>query len=354
MSGLIVRAEVTQRDVVAEVEVPEGQTLAVVGPNAAGKSTLLQVAAGLLRPDHGVVRLGERVLTDTAAGVQVPVHRRRIGWLAQSGLLFGHLSVLDNVAFGPRSRGLGRAAALEQANQWLDRLALTELAGRRPGTLSGGQAQRVALARTLAADPEALLLDEPTSALDVHVAAGLRRLLAETLTGRTTILVSHDLLDIVALADQLAVIEAGRVVEQGPVAEVLARPSSAFGARLADVNIIRGTLLDAGTLTAGDLVVHGIADDDQYTSGRALATLRPAAITVALTAPQTSARNVWASTIRALETMPNGIRVRADVGPISLAADVTAASAAAMGLRPAMPVWLAAKAQEVTITPLPG
>ena len=351
-SPLAVRARVPVRDFDVDLEVPAGRTLALIGPNAAGKSTLLQVTAGLLIPDAGRVTLGDRVLTDTEHRTLVPVHRRRIGWLAQSGLLFAHLDVVDNVAFGARSQRVGKQQARAQALEWLERLGVADLADRRPRTLSGGQAQRVALARTLASRPEALLLDEPTSALDVHVAAGLRRLLAETLEGRTTILVSHDLLDIVALADDVAVIESGRIVERGPVGQVLSRPESKFAARLADVNVVRGELGPAGQLTGQGLVVHGVPDDPDASTGRGLATFRAASVTVALTAPQTSARNVWAGEIRTLATVPSGVRLWVGVGDAEVASDVTAASAAELRLAPGGRVWLAVKAQEVAIAAL--
>ncbi len=354
MSGLTVDFRINARDVEVALEVPEGGRLAVIGPNAAGKSTVLQVAAGLLVADRGQVRLDGHVLTDTEQGIEVPPHKRRIGLMAQSGLLFKHLNVLDNVAFGPRSQHAARKTAHRAAHEWLERLGVDDLASRRSGELSGGQAQRVALARTLAAAPEALLLDEPTSALDVRVAAGLRAVLADITRGRTTVLVSHDLLDIVSLADHIVVIEHGRVVERGPTAEVLARPGSAFAARLADVNIIRGRLQDARTMVAGKLVVYGISEDEGQVSGAGVATVRPGSITVALIPPVTSARNVWQGTVTTLVAMPHAIRIRVDLGEVEVAADVTAESAARMRLAPGVAVWLSAKAQEVAITSDPG
>lgn len=350
MTGLQIDFRVADRDVELAVTVPQGARLAVIGPNAAGKSTLLQVAAGLLEPDRGRIVLGGRTLTDTAARVRVPVHKRRVGLMAQSGLLFEHLTVLDNVAFGPRSQRVGRAESLRLANEWLERIGVADLARRRPDQLSGGQQQRVALARTLASRPEALLLDEPTSALDVRVSAGLRGVLNEATQARTTVLVSHDLLDIVSLAEQVLVIENGRVVEQGPTAQLLARPSSAFAARLADVNIIRGELVDQHTLSAGALLVTGQPDDGAL-RGRAIATVRPSAITVSLRQPESSARNVWPGTISTLLTLAHAVRLRVDVGgDLELAADVTAASAAQLRLEPGTPVWLSAKAQEVALS----
>lgn len=354
MSGALqIDFRVDQRDVELAVEVPAGGRLAVIGPNAAGKSTLLQVAAGLLAPDRGRVLLGERVLTDTATRTQVPVHNRRIGLMAQSGLLFDHLNVLENVAFGPRSQRAGRAVAVRRAGEWLERIGVSDLARRKPAELSGGQQQRVALARTLASNPDALLLDEPTSALDVRVAAGLRGILNEVTQARTTVLVSHDLLDIVSMADQVLVIENGRVVEQGPTATLLARPSSAFAARLADVNIIRGELVDAQTMRSGPLLVHGRPDDQGITVGKAIATLRPGAITVSVSQPASSARNVWQAQVATMVTMAHAVRLRCAVGAdTELAADITAASAAELRLEPGSAVWLSAKAQEVGLNAL--
>lgn len=353
MSGLEISFRVEARDVELEARVPKGGRIAVIGPNAAGKSTLLQVVAGLLHPDTGRVVLDGRILTDTGARVHTPPHRRQVGLMAQSGLLFDHLSVLDNVAFGPRSQHQPRGKADRSAHEWLERLGVADLSSRRPAQLSGGQAQRVALARTLAANPDALLLDEPTSALDVGVAAGLRTVLAEVTRGRTTVLVSHDLLDIVSLADEIFVIEQGRVVEHGRTVQLLARPTSAFAARLADVNIILGQLDGARTLIAGQLRVHGLAEDENLGRGAGIARVRPGSITVSLNEPATSARNVWPGTISTLVTRPGAIRVRVDLGGLEVAADVTPASAAELRLEPGARVWLSVKAQEVALSAVP-
>ena len=170
MAELHVAATVAARRFDVEFDVAAGEVLAVLGPNGAGKSTALHVIAGLLRPDTGVVRVGGRTLTDTAAGIQVATHDRRVGLLLQDPLLFPHLSVQANVEFAPRSRGAGRARARAAAERWLGEVGVSDLAGRKPGQLSGGQAQRVAIARALAAEPEVLLLDEPLAGLDVAVA----------------------------------------------------------------------------------------------------------------------------------------------------------------------------------------
>ncbi|MDQ7993938.1 MAG: ATP-binding cassette domain-containing protein, partial [Propionicimonas sp.] len=190
--GLSLTATVAARGFSAALDLAEGEHLAVLGPNGAGKSTLLGLLAGTVRPDSGSAVLGGRTLFDVRGGAWLPAHARGIALLAQSPLLFPHLSVLDNVAFGPSVAGVGRSQARRRAARWLSEVEAAELAGRRPAELSGGQAQRVAIARALAAEPAALLLDEPLAALDVTVAPALRRLLRRVLAGRTVVVVTHD------------------------------------------------------------------------------------------------------------------------------------------------------------------
>ncbi|GGK17636.1 hypothetical protein GCM10010124_07720 [Pilimelia terevasa] len=188
-----------------DLRVDGGEVVALVGPNGAGKTTALRTLAGLHRPAAGTVRLGGRTLDDVPAGAHVPTHRRRVGLVFQEYLLFGHLSVRENVAFGPRCAGLGRAAARRRADEWLDRMRLAGYAGRRPGHLSGGQAQRVALARALAAAPALLLLDEPLAALDAGLRPAIRAELRAYLRdfAGPTVLVTHDPGDAAALADRV-------------------------------------------------------------------------------------------------------------------------------------------------------
>src|ERR1700736_3085146 len=219
MSGVALRAVVESRGTDLEFDVAAGEVLALLGPNGAGKSTALHVIAGLVRPDRGVVRVGQHVLTDTAAGVHVATHDRRVGLLLQDPLLFPHLSVTGNVAFAPRS---SRAVAAH----WLAEVDAAELGDRRPSQLSRGQAQRVALARALAAEPDVLLLDEPLAGLDVAAATTMRKLLRGVLAraGRSAVLITHDLLDVLTLADRVLILESGMVAETGSAAAVLAAP----------------------------------------------------------------------------------------------------------------------------------
>ena len=210
----------------------EGRTLAIVGPNGAGKSSLVGALAGFVEVGDGRVVVGDRVLTDTDAGIDLPMDQRRVGVVFQDHLLFPHLTVLQNVAFGPRS--VGRADATAHAAQWLDRFGIASFAAQRPRQLSGGQAQRVALARTLAAEPFVLVLDEAFSALDVEVRADVRAEVARHLGGFSghTILVSHDIDDVAALADEVLVVEGGRVTQRGTLAEITATPATAYIRRL--------------------------------------------------------------------------------------------------------------------------
>ncbi|APA94689.1 sulfate/molybdate ABC transporter ATP-binding protein [Nocardia seriolae] len=375
--GLRVAAALADRDLELELEVPVGEVLAVLGPNGAGKSSLLDVVAGLVVPDRGEVRLGDRVLTDTAQGIAVPPHQRAVSLLAQDALLFPHLSVEANVAFGPRSRGVRGRAATRLARDWLRAVDAERFANRSPGSLSGGQAQRVALARALAVHPRVLLLDEPMAALDVTAApamrALLRRVLRENIADNApeqlaplpdsrpvaTVLVTHDIIDAVTLADRVAVIEAGRVIESGPVAMVLARPRSRFAARIAGVNLILGSAVSGGSaglgaVSDGAVEVFGRSEADWPTGGRAAAVFSPVAVAVHLAHPEGSPRNVFRVRVAELEDRGGLVRVRAADGPgaaAGLAADLTPAAVAQLGVAPGMEVYFAVKATEVDVYP---
>lgn len=356
MTCLAVRARVDHRGVDVEFGVGAGEVLAVLGPNGAGKSTALHVIAGTVRPDEGSVRVGDRILTDTSAGVQVPTHRRRVGLLLQDPLLFPHLRVAGNVAFGLRDAGKSEAAAA--ARRWLAEVGAEELAGRMPRQLSGGQAQRVALARALAAEPDVLLLDEPLTGLDVAVAGAMRRVLRQVLTrdGRSAVLVTHDLLDVATLADHVVVIDGGRVAEAGPAATVLATPRSPFGARFAGVNLVSGLAATGGSLHAGGTDWHGVAAEGLVAGEPAVAIFRPAAVAVYTEPPHGSPRNTVEVTVAELDRSGPAVRIRAAEQPggaPGLAADITAESAAELRLAPGDRVYLTVKAQEVALYPAP-
>jgi molybdate transport system ATP-binding protein len=342
-------ARVAARDVEVAFTVAPGETLALLGPNGAGKSTVLSVAAGLLRPDEGRVVLDGRPLTAVGEGVPqawVAPHDRQIALLAQDPLLFPHLTVLDNVAFAPRSRGVRRAEAHATARHRLEQVGVPDLADRKPSQVSGGQAQRVAVARALAADPRLLMLDEPMAALDVAVTPALRQTLRRVLADRTVVLVTHDALDALLLADTVVVLEGGRIVEQGPSAEVLARPRSAFAARIAGLNMITGTWRHGAVRAATGIDVHGLATGPPPADGEpAVAVFPPAAVSVFREPPGGSPRNALAAVVTEIE--PHGDRIRVRAGELS--ADVTAQAVAELDLVPGVGVTFSVKANEVSV-----
>ncbi|MDJ0391857.1 ATP-binding cassette domain-containing protein [Rhodococcus sp. G-MC3] len=352
MSAIELAATIDARGVSLDLDVDDGEVVAVLGPNGAGKSTLLSLIAGLLRPDTGRIVLGDDIVTDTRAGTFVPAHARGVATLNQKALLFPHLSVEANVAFSPRSRGIDRRGSQKIARTWLDAVDARDLAARMPSQLSGGQAQRIAVARALAADPRVLLLDEPLSALDVGAAPAVRRLLRTVLREqkRTAIIVTHDLLDALALADTVVVVEGGRIVERGPTAEVLTAPRSAFAANIAGVNLIGGTAHTTETLrTSWGLTVHGHGDTD---NGAAVAVFSPAAVAVHLVPPHASPRNVFETTIAEMDIHGATVRLRAPDNPDGsrgIAADVTPAAVADLELEPGKRVYFVVKSQEVAL-----
>lgn len=338
---------VASRDVVVDLSVGEGETLALLGPNGAGKSTVLAAAAGLLRPDRGTVTLGDRTLSDAATGAWVPPHDRQVALLAQDARLFPHLNALDNVAFGPRASGVGRRAATERAAHWLAEVGMTAYAHRRPRELSGGQAQRVAIARALATEPAVLLVDEPLSALDVEAAPDVRDLLRRVTHDRTTLVVTHDVLDAALLADRVAVMHEGRVVEEGETGRVLSRPTSDFGARFAGLNLVRGVASGGHLRMTDGRVLHGIAETPLVDGDAASAVVSPSAVSVHLEPPHGSPRNSLDATVTDLEPHGQLVRVRTDL----LSADITPPAVADLGLRRGTAVVLAVKATEVHLHP---
>jgi len=325
----------------AQLEVPPAGVLAVLGPNGSGKSTLLDVVAGLLPPQRGEVRWRDRTLS-TASGRVVPPAVRRVGLLGQDPLLFPHLTVRENVAFGLRARRERDAARV--ADRWLERLGAAALAARRPRQLSGGQAARVALARALAADPEVLLLDEPLAALDAAAGPEVRQLLVEVLaeTGLTTILVSHAVLDAALLADHVAVLREGRVVEQGRRTDVLGAPRTEFTAAFVGINLVPAGF---GGLRPGGQAAPGQRNAARVGPARATRLrFRPGAVVVA--EQQDERENSWEASVRWLEPVTGGVRVRlATPGQPDVLADVDAATVG--HLRPGATVWAHVPAEAV-------
>ena len=331
-----------------ELAIDEGEVVALLGPNGAGKTTLLRAIAGLVPFKSGRVHLDGKVLEDTATNQYVPTERRPIGFVFQDYLLFPHLNVLDNVAFGLRSRGTPRAAAAEKAVQWLDRVGLGTYARAKPAELSGGQRQRVALARALAPDPRLLLLDEPLSALDVTTRAEVRRDLKHHLASfhGIRLVVTHDPLEAVALADRLIVMEKGRLVQTGTPSEVTERPRSQYVADLVGVNLLRGDADHGSVRTAGGQLVAAAGAE----SGEVFAVIHPRAVAIHRTRPEGSPRNVWPGRASNIELMGNRVRVRID-GEVPMVAEVTPAALRELNLVEGGEVWLSFKATDVGVYP---
>ncbi|MGA7912727.1 MAG: ABC transporter ATP-binding protein, partial [Candidatus Dormiibacterota bacterium] len=326
--------------------VEPGEVVALLGPNGAGKTTLLRAIAGLVPFPSGHVRLDGRVLEDTATREYVPTERRPIGFVFQDYLLFPHLNVLENVAFGLRSRGISRQAAAEKAARWLDRVGLKSYAASKPAELSGGQRQRVALARALAPDPRLLLLDEPLAALDVTTRAEVRRDLKRHLDSFEGIrlVVTHDPLEAVALADRLIVMENGHLVQSGTASEVTEHPRSQYVADLVGVNLLRGEADHGSVRLASGLVVAAAGAE----LGEVFAVVHPRAVAIHRTHPEGSPRNVWQGRATSIELLGNRVRVRID-GEVPLVAEVTPAALRDLNLVEGGEVWLSFKATDVGV-----
>jgi len=430
---LSIDATMPERGLDVSLRVPRGETVAILGPNGAGKSTLLGVLAGLVRPETGRAELAGRILFDVGSPGSggsghaaadaaprtvrdqrtvlekrpipermpsrrerwLPAHARGVALLAQEPLLFPHLSAASNVAFGPRSSGTSRHEAHARALHWLHEVDATELADRRPTELSGGQAQRVAVARALAAEPQLLLLDEPLSALDVAAAPLLRRMLRRVLVDQTVLLVTHDVLDALTLADRVVVMHDGRIIEEGPTRDVLERPRTRFTADLAALNLITGTSTQAGVVTdadasvilprtdavSADISVAGPDIPADIRSGSAPDTscerepgkwvggkpdtqparaadipigtrvgvaVRPANVMVSLTAPRDSKLTVFGALVRDIEPRGDVVRVRSDV----LFADLTPRAIADLDIEPGIRAYFSFDAADAVVYPL--
>jgi molybdate transport system ATP-binding protein len=313
-AGLDVDLEVPGR-VQAALTAAPGEVVALIGPNGAGKSSLVHALAGLVRAEG-------RAHLDGTDLLPRPAPEREVGLVFQDRALFPHLSARDNVAFGPRARGVSRREARDRAERWLARMGLHGLGDRTPGRLSGGQAQRVAIARALATEPRLLLLDEPMAGLDVTVAMALRVELGRHLQeyDGVTLLVTHDALDALTLADRVVVLDEGRVAQQGTPEDVAAHPRTPHVARLVGLNVLR--------------------QGDEFTS------FRPRDVTVSLRRPEGSARLAWSGPVASAQQHGDAVRLLVDADP-HLLADVTPQAAAELGLAPGVEVWLSVKATAV-------
>lgn len=345
-------------ELTASLEAEPGTTLVLVGESGAGKTSVLRLLAGLERPDEGRIVLEGVTWFDEARGLFVPPWDRAIGYLGQDYVLFPHLSVFDNVAFGLRTRRLPKSAIRAKAADALEQLGIADLADRRPDQLSGGQRQRVALARTLALEPRLLLLDEPLSAVDLQtrrtVARELRRVLTQL--SCVTIYVTHHPIEALTFGDRISVIEAGRVSQTDTAEVLLRRPRSPYAAELLGVNLFRGTIRAGDPTTvvtdSGAIAVAGVESEaGGEPDGEVWLAVNPRHIVLSVEPISTSAQNVFEGKITELiPEPPMGERVRVVLATTPpLVAEVSEHAVTELGLRPGLEVFAAFKATGVTV-----
>ncbi|MGL4745776.1 MAG: sulfate/molybdate ABC transporter ATP-binding protein [Dermatophilaceae bacterium] len=329
----------------------DGEVVAILGPNGAGKTTALHVLAGLARASSGHVRVDGHTWADSST--HRPASERAVGLLVAEHLLLPHLSARGNVAFGPRNRGMTRRAAALAADRELAALGVADLADRRPATLSHGQAQRVALARALATGPRLLLLDEPFSALDLQTRPQVRAALAARLQnyGGTTVLVTHDPLDALTLADHVVFLDRGVVIQQGPPAEVVEHPRTPYVASVVGLNLLSGHSADGRDV---ETAIGLVAMAGHGHRGQQWVAFPPAAVMLCLDRPEGSDRMVWPATVASVELVGQYARVRLDIASVAattIVAEITLAALAELRLHPGSPVWAGVTAAEVRAYP---
>ncbi|MEA2506575.1 MAG: molybdate transport system ATP-binding protein [Actinomycetota bacterium] len=326
----------------------QGHVLAIVGPNGAGKSTLVQALSGLLALESGKVVVGGTVWEDPASRLRLAPQRRSIGVMFQDLALFGKMTALENVAYGLRSTPMKKSDAMVAARRTLQRLDADDLADVRAGELSGGQAQKVALARAFAAKPDLLLLDEPTSKLDVTDQRETRQTLSTALFDYpgTALLVTHQPMEALALAQQIVVVEEGRVTQRGASNELQLQPRTPYVAEFVGVNLLEGRgSVDHVRLTGGASVAVVGAP-----SGDVLVAIHPTAVALHRTPPEGTPRNVWRLDVAEVNLEGERVRVRL-TGEVTLVAEITRSAAAQLQIEAKGPVWASTKATQVRTYP---
>jgi molybdate transport system ATP-binding protein len=335
------------------LEVPAGTCLALAGPSGAGKTSVLRVVSGLVRPDRGVVRCGEELWLDTARGIDVAPERRRCGYVFQEYALFAHMRAWQNVAYP--LRGLDRAARRARAHELLERFGIGHLADRRPHGLSGGERQRVAVARALARSPAALLLDEPLSALDPRLRAHAGRELAAVLAeaGVPALLVTHDFTEAALLGDRVGVIDGGRVIQEGTAAELAAAPASAFVADFTGAVVLTGTARAVDGLTCVELDGGGTVFSTKPGAGPVAVSVYPWEIALAPPGSERAGSAQNHLPVRVVSVTAVGTRVRAGLAaPQPLVAELSDASVHELGLVPGASAVATWKASATRLLPL--
>jgi len=328
------------------LQVARGSTHALIGPNGAGKSTIVEAIAGLLAVDDGSIGVDGVTWDDPSSGVYLSPQVRSVAVMFQDGVLFPHLSVSQNVAFGPMSRGMPRAEVRTRVADWLRNVDLAGFDDRLPSELSGGEAQRVALARALILDPDVLILDEPFASLDVSSRSSVRGLIQQRLAmfKGAAVVISHDPTEALLLGDVVHVLEAGTIVQSGTPSSIRLSPATDYVADVAGVNLVRG-FAGGGQVAVG---THELAIVDHDVSGSVLVSFHPRTVTLHPDEPRGSARNTWRTTIESIE--PRGETVRVQLGaPMALTAEVTASAIASLDLSEGSAVYVSIKATELSV-----
>jgi len=320
-------------------EAEPGETIAIVGPNGAGKSSTVRVLAGLERLDRGRISLAGRVLDEPATHTFVPPHLRHIGIAFQDALLFPHLSVRDNVAFGIDA---DRRSQRAEADGWLERVGLAQYGPRRVSELSGGEARRVAVARALVTGPDLVILDEPFAGLDVRARQLMQRVLVEQLSARdrTCVVITHDPADAHALADRIVAFEDGEISQIGTPTEIQSRPATKYLADLVGLNLLHG-VASRGRVSVGGGLELAITNTE--IAGDVVLTVPPGAVALHREQPSGSPRNTWQATVADLFARGDVVRVQFDA-PVPIVADVTRGAVTDLGIAAGQPIWVAVKA----------
>lgn len=343
--SVLIEGRVDQGTFTLDVSLPfeSGTVTGILGPNGSGKTTLLRAIAGLTFLTTGSLTV------DDADWTSLAPQDRSVGLVLADPVLFPHLSAADNVAFGPRSRGVAASSARKRALEELDALGIADLAGRKPKALSTGQAQRVALARALATDPAVLLLDESLAGLDPQTRTSVRGVLASRLAHfeGTTIMVTHDPVDALTLADELVFLEGGRLTQRGTPAQVSAAPRSTYAATLVGLNLLSGVGSGDGLVATGLGEVRTASD----VTGGCWVSIRPNAVSLWHSAPDGSPRNAWQMTVAGVEVLGQTARIMLSANDSQLVAEVTTLAVNELGLVAGAPVWASVKATEIDCYP---